>query len=218
MSDTILPEAKACNTCGVVKPLDQYRRKSRNKDGHFPKCKDCMKAGETEAQRERARQRANDWYKANPERVYRNNRKWAKANPQKVRASQRRYGTSQTTRDQRREWIKANPEMRRAWALRYYLKNKDKYRAYQATRRALVRGTGGKHTPEDIKMIARRQGMKCIYCRKSLKPRYHVDHVLPLVLGGSNDKGNLQLLCPQCNLSKGSRHPIEHANRLGMLL
>lgn len=34
---------------------------------------------------------------------------------------------------------------------------------------------------------------------------YHVDHVRPLAMGGSNNTVNLQLLCPPCNLGKGAR-------------
>ena len=33
---------------------------------------------------------------------------------------------------------------------------------------------------------------------------YHIDHVLPLVAGGSNDPTNFQLLCRDCNLEKGA--------------
>ncbi|MGO9838526.1 MAG: HNH endonuclease [Polyangiaceae bacterium] len=33
---------------------------------------------------------------------------------------------------------------------------------------------------------------------------YHVDHIVPLDLGGTNDPTNLQLLCAACNLVKGA--------------
>jgi 5-methylcytosine-specific restriction endonuclease McrA len=46
----------------------------------------------------------------------------------------------------------------------------------------------------------------------------HVDHILPLALGGDNRRKNIQLLCPTCNLSKGAHHPIDHAQRNGLLL
>lgn len=43
---------------------------------------------------------------------------------------------------------------------------------------------------------------------------YHVDHVIPLVQGGSNGPENLVISCPLCNVSKGGRLPQEFGNRL----
>jgi hypothetical protein len=41
---------------------------------------------------------------------------------------------------------------------------------------------------------------------------YHMDHVLPLADGGTNDPTNFQLLCQECNLKKG-RHGKRPRNR-----
>jgi len=35
----------------------------------------------------------------------------------------------------------------------------------------------------------------------------HVDHIVPLAQGGTNDITNFQALCPKCNLSKGAKMP-----------
>jgi hypothetical protein len=35
----------------------------------------------------------------------------------------------------------------------------------------------------------------------------HVDHIIPLARGGTNDITNFQALCPKCNLSKGVKLP-----------
>lgn len=32
-----------------------------------------------------------------------------------------------------------------------------------------------------------------------------VDHILPVILGGTNDRANLRLLCKRCNRAKGAR-------------
>jgi 5-methylcytosine-specific restriction endonuclease McrA len=218
MSQDILPDAKACNCCGVVKPLSDYRRKSRNKDGRFPKCKACMKERESsEEYKQRNRARANEWYRANPEVVRKRSREWAKANPERSRASKRKHQALASARERLLQWRQENPGALRGYRRRYYLGNRDRYLQYARTRRAKVVGASGYHTKDDVAIIAAVQGMRCAYCRKKLKA-FHVDHILPLALFGSNDKSNLQILCPTCNWKKGAKHPIDYANKIGLLL
>ena len=45
----------------------------------------------------------------------------------------------------------------------------------------------------------------------------HLDHILPLALGGRHDDDNLQLLCGTCNMRKGARDPTEFAQANGKL-
>ena len=67
----------------------------------------------------------------------------------------------------------------------------------------------GKHVSWDSKlrpMLLQDQGGLCIYCLASLRRKpSDIDHVLPLVRGGSDDIENLQLLCPGCNRRKADR-------------
>lgn len=54
--------------------------------------------------------------------------------------------------------------------------------------------------------LERQQNLRCGLCGitlvASVKP--HVDHIVPVVLGGASDLSNLQLLCRECNLGKGA--------------
>ncbi|MFZ1365737.1 MAG: HNH endonuclease signature motif containing protein, partial [Brachymonas denitrificans] len=77
---------------------------------------------------------------------------------------------------------------------------------------------GGTHTAEDVADLFRLQRGKCACCRTSIKRCYHVDHIEPLARGGSNDRTNLQLLCPTCNTRKSAKHPIEFMQSRGLLL
>jgi 5-methylcytosine-specific restriction endonuclease McrA len=60
---------------------------------------------------------------------------------------------------------------------------------------------------ELVRFIAHRQDWICPACGTeipSLNERaHHVDHVVPLSLGGGNEVSNLQVLHVRCNLSKG---------------
>jgi 5-methylcytosine-specific restriction endonuclease McrA len=41
-------------------------------------------------------------------------------------------------------------------------------------------------------------------CRTCGRPASHVDHVVPVARGGSDHPTNLEALCGDCNLRKGS--------------
>ena len=63
------------------------------------------------------------------------------------------------------------------------------------------------------------QGRKCKYCGASKrKANFQIDHVDPVVMGGSNDYDNLQLLCPPCNQRKGMQSDAEFRERYKSLL
>lgn len=87
-------------------------------------------------------------------------------------------------------------------------------------RRARKRGAEGSYSRGDIRWLFDKQRGKCAHswCRKTIREKYHIDHVIPLILGGANDKKNIQLLCPPCNWRKHTTHPIVFAQRHGMLL
>lgn len=90
--------------------------------------------------------------------------------------------------------------------------------AHNAKRRALRVGAGGTYTKADFVAQVERQHHRCYWCGKRLGLRvgtdYHADHVIPLALGGSNDKANIVAACVECNLHKGAKHPIEFAGQL----
>lgn len=43
------PKSKACNSCKIEKPLNNFPIQTENKDGRHNKCRDCLK--EVEAQK-----------------------------------------------------------------------------------------------------------------------------------------------------------------------
>ncbi len=60
-------------------------------------------------------------------------------------------------------------------------------------------------TPLMKKKVAARYGWRCACgCGEQLSFDYHVDHILPLWKGGSNNEENLQPLNPPHHLSKTS--------------
>lgn len=99
-----------------------------------------------------------------------------------------------------------------------YANNKEAYSAAWHRRRARIIGNGGIHTKEDISNLLLSQKYKCAVCLASIKVKKHIDHIIPLSNGGTNDKSNIQLLCPPCNIRKKDKDPIEFMQSQGFLL
>ena len=116
------------------------------------------------------------------------------------------------------EWKKRNRLKLNEYGRKYYANNPEREKQYERNRRAKCKGCTGSFTLADVDFLIRSQKYKCVYCEKSVKKTFHIDHIMPLFLGGSNDKKNLQILCPTCNLKKNKKHPIDWAQENGKLL
>lgn len=117
-----------------------------------------------------------------------------------------------------RAWYLANKRKHAEKSASWSRANREKTREYWHRRRARKRANGGDHTADEILALADHQRWKCVACRKSIRRKYHIDHIEPLILGGSNAIENIQLLCPVCNCRKGGKHPIDWAREIGRLL
>jgi len=199
---------KVCKNCQQEFPAtpEYFNRDASRKDGFHPSCKTCRHAyrakhyRETPELRHKARKRANDWFRDNPERVRKRRKAQYWANPQ-------------AAIDRARHWREENPEHYRATQKtckqRHYRQNREAYRVYVTNRRARLKGALGEHTANDIRLLYEKQEGQCHWCGVSLTDGYHVDHVIPISRGGSNDSSNLVLTCEHCNCSKNDRLPSE---------
>jgi 5-methylcytosine-specific restriction endonuclease McrA len=77
-------------------------------------------------------------------------------------------------------------------------------RASNQQRRTLLAATGGEYTPEQWQEVVARYGGVCLCC--GADEDLTVDHVRPVILGGSSDISNLQPLCKSCNSRKGGQY------------
>src|SRR3989338_224852 len=87
-----------------------------------------------------------------------------------------------------------------------YLFNTSKYQSLLKTDFSPTKpetGVRREGIPDNVKMFVwNRDGGRCVKCGGNLKLEY--DHIIPLSLGGSNTVRNIQLLCENCNRSKGA--------------
>jgi 5-methylcytosine-specific restriction endonuclease McrA len=158
--------------------------------------------------KERFREKRRVYYAATREQAIEYTRQWSIDNPD----WRRKYYSA--TKERRRlvakEWRKNNPE-------KYY--NQPSRLTKDAHRRALEAGAAGTHTSSDLKTILAAQRHRCANCNADLrKVKKHLDHIIPLKRGGTNDKTNLQYLCAPCNLAKAAKDPIAFAREQGRLL
>lgn len=112
--------------------------------------------------------------------------------PEKQRALARRFYAN-------------NPEKFREWQRCWQAKNLEQSKALNHRRRARKKAAGGTFTAADVKWLLAKQNNKCAVCSTDITNKRHIDHKVPLVRGGPNTPGNLQLLCPTCNCSKGDK-------------
>ena len=63
-------------------------------------------------------------------------------------------------------------------------------------------GRKGGFSEKKKRIIAADQGWKCKTCKKQLRYRWEVDHIVPKFKGGSDDVTNGQALCLDCHAHK----------------
>ena len=90
------------------------------------------------------------------------------------------------------KWAKDNPERRRKIQRIGNLK----YRAKK-------KGNGGSITEKEWEEIKNKFDNKCVCCLK--KKELEADHIIPISVGGSSNKENIQPLCRSCNAKKSNK-------------
>src|SRR5581483_6330466 len=121
------------------------------------------------------RERRRASYARNPERGRERSRAYRKANPDKVREALR-------------DWYRRHPEV---------------VAQRNALRRARTEGTAAERfAPSEI---YERDGGRCHICKRPVSAsRFHLDHLIPLSLGGPHTRENVAIAHPRCNIKRGA--------------
>lgn len=212
---------KTCGCCGGTDFYESGRCKpcTRARVSAYQKASPEKAAAWREANREKRKSYKAEWVSKNRAKVNADNRAWKEANPDKKRASDT-------------AWHASNPEKTRSARAARYIKNKDFVLAANAAWKAKNKGavvahnrnrkakkkTSGTLTSDiALRLIVSQKG-KCACCGLPLGDDYHLDHIMPLALGGTNTDDNIQLLRSKCNLQKGTKHPVDFMQQRGFLL
>lgn len=146
------------------------------------RCKPCV------------RKRSAQWAAKNKDSINARSRIWNFVNAEKKRTTNAAYRAVNQEEINLRRKLKrqVNPNIEKVKA---------------AVRRARKLVTPGKLSKNIVDILLAQQNGCCACCEAPLLSTYHLDHILPLSLGGSNSDDNVQLLLPKCNLQKYNAHP-----------
>lgn len=112
-----------------------------------------------------------------------------------------------------------NIEKRKAYKVQWNADNSDTRRTYKHNRRARkLEGGGTLSKGLAGRLFAAQRGKCACGCGQPLGENYHLDHRMPLALGGTNTDNNIQLLRPLCNKQKHCKHPVDFMQQRGFLL
>lgn len=126
------------------------------------------------------------------------------ANPEQVRVAKASYAAQNSANivSKVSEWRRLNPDAHRIQSHNY----RDKKRSTGRLSKGLAE-----------RLFKLQRGL-CACCKRPLGNNYHMDHIMPLALGGENIDSNIQLLRQRCNNQKSAKHPIAFMQERGFLL
>lgn len=199
---------KTCTKCGITKPKTEFSKNVSKRDGLCVRCKSCAKksfASWRTANLEKDKARCAAYFPAyyveNRQQLLKYQAVYRESNPDKIRV-------------QKADWYTENRENRIAVASKWQRENREARRVIRQNRRA-AKGKLSKGLAEKLFKLQRG---KCACCGKPLGNDYHMDHRMPLALGGDNMDYNIQLLRKQCNQQKHTKDPIDFMRQRGFLL
>ena len=237
-ADNINTELKICSHCSVAKNRSEYFKAKCCKDGLRGECEPCVAAKQKVYNKDNAKAIARHKkivYDANIENIRERNKLYYQENSGviKARAIKHHYDNHEQVLARKRAYHHKHKEdisrknrlyrinnnehvtnLARIWRQNNKEKVREMKRRYKHKRRSAM---GSLSVGIAKKLYELRKG-RCVCCGVSIKNGYHIDHIMPLALGGTNTDDNVQLLSPSCNLSKSAKHPVDYMQSKGFLL
>lgn len=175
---------KTCSKCKITKPLNEFGKDKKMKDGIRYCCKQCNNAASVE---------------------------WARKYPDRKKAARIKYVTSSPAANaaSKAKYRKNNKEKIALSNLQYRKAKPEKNTEYGASYRAKK----AKATPRWLSKFQREQILDFYKMAKELETvfpwKQHVDHIVPIKhnrVCGLHVPWNLQILSVTANLEKGNKH------------
>ena len=208
MTEIIL--TKICTKCKIEKPLSEFYKNKATLDGLQYMCKICVLEYHQSHKKEKAKY-YREYHENNKEELNAYARMYHENNKEELNAYALEY--NKTHKEEIAEYQKA-----------YFKTDKGKSARSKAAhkRRAIKIGS----TVEDFSPIEvfERDGYICQACGCKTRPEFknqyhpkkpHLDHIIPLSLGGEHSRRNTQTLCAHCNLTKSNTGKLDQLRMFG---
>lgn len=216
---------KRCSCCKIEKQTDDFHKSKSQKDGLNNQCKECVhENGKRNAESIKISKRLR--YERNKEDIKRKSKIYRTNHPEvekKRSASENRlnwiaeYRIKNKTKisDRWQQYYAKNRDRINTVKLKWYHDNKKraalKHRKWAMENkwsvskrshdyRARKRNAEGSYSSKELVLFWNFYGRKCLRCDSA--DDMTIDHVIPLLSGGSNYITNLQPLCRSCNSKK----------------
>ncbi len=189
---------KPCTSCGKSYPLEAFVRSKTGRYGRGPKCLECRRA-----YRKAYKARRGEFVRQQDKAYYEAHREQRAAYQRANRESRRELKRASRARLQGTQSAESERERNRLLALKWHAENPEKSRENALAYRARRASAAGSFTLSEWRALCDFYGNRCLRCGSD--GPLTVDHVIPLIRGGSNDISNIQPLCGPCNCAKGAK-------------
>ena len=205
MDTLILNLVKPCVKCGAV---------DRKQNGNCKPCAKACSAKYRSANQEDLRLKNKLYVLANKDKKQLSDAAYYAKNAERIKA---RY-SKETIAKKNSEYYRINTLKIQQHNNEWSKNNRWSARIRKQNRRARIKGAGGVLSKGLADKLFDLQQGKCACCKASLGKNFHLDHIMPLALGGENADGNMQLLRQRCNTQKKAKHPVDFMQSRGFLL
>jgi len=170
--------------------LNEFHKHKREKDGLQTRCKSCVNKHRAIHKESIKLSRAN-YHANNKERLNEISREYQRTHKETDAARKKEWSKNNKLRDNERKKQWAKTEVGRAY-----------YASWQSGRRVKLA------TPlSELDWFVLLEAQRLSKLRENmLGTKWHVDHIIPVSLGGTNEYTNIQVVPAAWNLKKGNRN------------
>ena len=167
---------KKCSRCGEVKPISEFYKRKDRLSGYLSICKPCRLPLA---------------------------KKWHLLNKEKTTEAFRKYRAEHIDKrhEQSKAWNRTHSKSHSESNAKYSASHPEVARQITQNRRAREMAAVGVIKKEEWIALLEKYDGKCLCCGS--KNKIAMDHIVPLIAGGSHTIGNVQPLCRSCNSRKG---------------